>query len=276
MNDSGEKSTAKKASEKAANAAVNVAGAPKTAEKTAQKATEASEKFQQMSEKLQQAKMGKSAEAAAKAGEAATKVAAGATKVANIATIILGIIGKLLLILLIFIVIVGLVTFLISGIGLIFNGLKQVFHKVGNYFTSVKAGEETIVEKDRMEEVMNYLVGMNYDLYGYGFVEDVPNNFAYNLNENKKTDNDGNELDTESSASTVTIDEYNYKTAMNDDSKPNPYRYLMAYIVSDNYASLIKTNNINFRKAFNSWSSFWGGLFVDKNEWRFWLDFSLL
>lgn len=256
------------AANKTSNAVNKVTSAPQTAEKVAENAAKISKKLQETNH--------------VRAAQAATKVASGATKIASVATKVVTILSGILVAIVILIIIIGLVTFLISGLGLIFNGIKQISHQIGNYLTSVTEGSEYIIEQDQMQDVMNYLVGMNYDLYGYGFVEEMPG-FSYELNEHKQTDEKGNELDTESSAGTVTIDEQNYKTAINSESeanlwdlmignsqkitKPNPYRYLMAYLVSDNYASLIKTNNINFRTAFSSWSKFFTGAFVDANEW---------
>lgn len=254
------KDKAKQGADKAKSAVNNLASLPGKAEAFAENATKVANTARKAHH--------------VKTAAAATKAATTATKVAAISSSIVSVLWPIVLIILILFITIGLIVFLLSGMGFIFKGIQDISNRIGNYFTSITKGAEYVIQPSEMEDTMNFLVGLDYDLYGYGFVEEMPG-FSYELNENKQTDENGNELDTESGRATVTLNSEtfpwtgNYEKAITTKDYPNPYRYLTAYMVSDNYGNLIKNYNTNFKAMLSSdrpWMVFFGED-VDSAKW---------
>lgn len=51
------------------------------------------------------------------------------------------------------------------------------------------------------------------------------------------------------------------------DKDDDTYKYLTAYLISDNYAKCIKNSNKNFKQAMSSFGNFFKGIFQDENLW---------
>lgn len=83
-------------------------------------------------------------------------------------------------------------------------------------------GDEQKVDSDAIIDTANYLEEMGYDLYGYGFT--------------RKDD-------------AITTDGENGTKKLGYDKNSGVYDYLVSYLVSDNYAYIIKNNNENFKAA---------------------------
>lgn len=183
------------------------------------------------------------------------KVAKNAGKVSNVAAKLAPVITVAAIIILIIIFLIGIVTFIITGFGYIMAGLQKTVGGILDCISGTFSGDENNVHKETIVDTLTYIKELGYDLYGYGFVtkEDA---LKEETTEEEVTDDQGNK-------STVSTSNYslNYKT---DDEA---YRYVNSYIVSDNYASLIKNSNKNFKTAFSSFSNFFSGWLDDKTEW---------
>ena len=195
----------------------------------------------------------KSAKAAArsqklkKASEGALKMAAKAQKFAKIAAVLGKIIAIAGIVILILIVVIGILVFLISGWGMILSGFKEIGRKFWDFCRDIISGEETNVKADQIINLMDNIETMGYDLYGYGFVSSI----------NTETNDTGNEVEVYHKGGEL----------IENLEEKNAYRYLTAYLISDNYAYYIKNHNFNFRAMTLDKAHFFGGLFNKKTSW---------
>ena len=118
---------------------------------------------------LNQMRKARSARAAKKAGNAA-KAASKSSRLSGIATKLMGLLKYFAIIIIAIILVIGISTFILAGLGLIWGGISNVIEGIADWWQSIKSGEESIVKYDTIQDTMNYLYSMDYDLYGYGFV----------------------------------------------------------------------------------------------------------
>ncbi len=186
----------------------------------------------------QGAKAVKTAERAAKNAKRAErlgKISTQAAKVGKIAAKLGKILIKIGWILLIIIAIIGLLVFIITGLGLIMSGLKDIARAFGDKLVAFVYGSENIVHDDEILDTLSYLEEMDYDLYGYGF-STVPDPLTEEQDENGEI----------KKKLTYPSDEWHWTffSAMNAAIKhTNAYKYIRAYLISDNYAYILKHQN---------------------------------
>lgn len=182
-----------------------------------------------------------------KASENALKMAAKAQKFAKIAAVLGKIIAIAGIVILVLIIIIGLLVFLISGWGMILSGFKEIGRKFWDFCREIIAGAETTVKDDQIINLIDNIETMGYDLYGYGFVSSI----------NTETDDTGNEVEVYHKGGEL----------IENLEEKNAYRYLTAYLISDNYAYYIKNHNFNFRAMTLDKAHFFGGIFNKKTSW---------
>ena len=195
------------------------------------------------------------------------------TGISGLSAIAVKLIAGLAVILVLILLAVGIAMFIISGMGLIWGGVSDVVEGVADWWKSITNGAETIVKYDTIQDTMNYLYSMDYDLYGYGFVtrpdESMDGASGWIITPNNNPNANSNATDEErSSQGSIYIASDNdaereakYKRLINEgDAMNNTFRYLQVYAISDNYANLIKNSNKNFAKAGIVGSGFFKGL----------------
>lgn len=209
--------------------------------------------------KLQEARTAQNAKVATNAAKAASSSGAGASGIAAAAVEVIAIIVVIIVIILIA---VGIATFILAGMGLIWGGISEVVEGVADWWKSITDGEETIVKYDTIEDTMNYLHSMDYDLYGYGFVtrpdesDNMDTASGWKITPNNNPNENPDATDEErSSQGSISVSEDKYKELSKGDSMDNTFRYLQVYAISDNYSKLIKNNNKNFGTAVSSWKN---------------------
>lgn len=225
-------------------------------------------------------KMAKNSRAAqnAKTAQNAAKAASNAGKAASMAGKLVTFLWWVAFIIVVIIMVIGIVTFVLSGLGLIWGGISSVVEHVADWWTSITQGAEYIVHPDDVENVMNYLHNMDYDLYGYGFVTNPADSGNGWTIDGANSSNDK----LEEVSGSVKINEGNYKTRTkgeenSSDPTYNTFRYLQTYMVADNYSSLLKNGNKNASAAISGGNNdetflrgvkdFFKGLVADDIEW---------
>ena len=243
------------------NAADNTKNASEALSKGAQKATEfASKNTGRKAEKASKAaeRLSKTSQQLQKASKTLSKGAQAAAKLTKL--LIKG--GIILLIIL---AVIGLIVFIIAGLGLILAGLKQIATSFLETFTNFANGTENNIRSEEILEVADYLEEMGYDLFGYGFTK-LPN--AVRTIESEETgtsetpeNDDLDDIDAESI--NTTEKELVYTT----DETAYAYDYITTYLISDNYAYMIKNSNKNWKNSItSSIGSFFKG-FIDNTAW---------
>lgn len=173
-------------------------------------------------------KMQKYQKKAAKAGKMAGKIAKLGKIIAILGEVILAVI-----------IIIGLLVFILTGMGYILGGLESFGANMLDIIENLTEGAENNVESDEIAKALSEIQEMDYDLYTYGFVRE----------EDALTETeDGIQL------------AYNSETTSDTGDHPGVYDYITAYLVSDNYAYILKNSNENFMEAFKSKDSFLNGL----------------
>ncbi len=235
-----------RAAQQTLNRGANIA--TKSAEKSAEKAVQASGK--------KAAKLTAKAAQKTKMAGNLTKAAAKAGKVAQVAAKLAKIMATVGIFILIFIAIVGLLVFLLTGLGLIMAGLQKVAQAFWDFCVNLTVGQENNIHADEIRDTLSYLEEMGYDVYGYGFVTKQD---AYIVKKTKEEDQYGNEYVKDKQKELNT----SYFAASNDST----FKYITAYLISDNYAQTVKNSNVSFKTWFggagqaikNMWSSVFGG-----------------
>lgn len=230
---------------KVANGAQNVENAAKGVSKLANQSSKKLTQKAAQQAGQQSAKTMAKATSRKKMSETAAKVATKAGKVAKVAAKLAKIMSTVGVIIIILIAIIGILVFIITGFGFIIGGLKEIGAKLWKELNSWIVGEENIVEDSTIIDTLSYLEEMDYDLYGYGFVR------KDNALVEEKNDEDDDEEDDETEVS---------KKKLAYDTDSGVYDYITAYLISDNYAYIIKNDNESFRQAFSSPGNFLSGL----------------
>ncbi len=230
-----------------------------TGTKVGSKASVKAKQLEKKSEKLK-----KAAEKTKKVKEKAEKFAKIAAKIGKFITLA----GVFLLVIMI---IIGLIVFLIAGWGLLMSGFKELAQKFFDTCFNLLNGEEQNVKDDEIIGLMDNIESMGYDLYGYGFVLAKSENYKddngdylfYTGGEPKENEEEEEGQEGEQEEEKI---EETPKELIDELQDRNAYRNLVSYLISDNYAYLIKNNNFNFRSVITSGSSFLSGVF-DQTAW---------
>lgn len=222
--------------------------AQKKAENVSKGAQKASDALKKSSEKYAKnaAKQGgkKAVKTAAKSTQRAKQtkkmasVAKNAQKIASLIAKLGPIIATVGLIILIIIIIIGLLVFIITGLGLIMSGLQSIVTAFGDGLLSFVYGEQYVVHDDEILDTLQYLQEMDYDLYGYGFSalpDPIKETTDPNTNETKKELGypSPGVLDVSWAWDKIEQQKLNHKA----------YRYILAYLISDNYSSILQHQN---------------------------------
>lgn len=231
---------------KVANGAQNVENAAKGVSKLANQSSEKLTQKAAQQAGQQSAKTMAKATSRKKMSETAAKVATKAGKVAKVAAKLAKIMSTVGIIIIILIAIIGILVFIITGFGFIIGGIQQIIDGIGDWWTGWTQGAEQIVKEEEIVKTLSYLEEMQYDLFGYGFITDE----KAALKTKEEKDDDGNVTSTKKSLGI-------------DDANDPAYNYIRTYLVSDNYAGIIKNSNKNLKEMFSSWGNFvsgcWGG-----------------
>lgn len=274
-NENEQEQSRKRRGSKKTNVAQRLQNGSKTADKLSQKASSGSKKLADFASKNsggQKAKMAAKAsknlsKTAGRLAKASSKLAKGA-KVAAKLTKFIATVGWIILLVLI---IIGLIIFILTGLGLILGGLKEIAESLYQACLDLVNGQEQNVGEQEIIDTANYLEEMGYDLYGYGFTTKP---HAIKETKEKKTTNTTTTTTEPTDEDEVSYDyvenevdeDYETKKELAYEDK-DVYRYLTEYLVSDNYAYIIKNNNKNFRKAFTSAGTFFSGIFCSNQSY---------
>lgn len=244
---------------KVANGAKNVEntakGVSKLAEQSSKKATE---KAAQQTGKKATKSAAKSA-SRKKMSQTAAKVATKAGKVAKVAAKLAKIMSTVGIIIIILIAIIGILVFIITGFGFIIQGLKNI---AASFWTAIdtwfEGGENAEMSEQDIVDVASYLEEMDYDLFGYGFVtkdnaitsaeDNAEKELRKELGDKKYEDlvKKADEGD-EEAQKTINDKKGSTKASLNGGKDAEAFKYLKAYLVSDNYAYFTKNENTNLR-----------------------------
>lgn len=267
-----------RSSGKSWNKAKNVENTANRISKNAGKASEAlGKRAEKQATKAAMQSGAKAAQTGARAAKTAqhaqklAQVASKASKVAETAAKLGKIIATVGWVLLIIFIIIGLIVFIIAGLGMIIAGLQEIAGKFLDFLSTKWDGSENNIKPEEIADVAQYLEEMGYDLFGYGFVtkEDAITNvdtvaeerLIEELGEDgyedlQKKANNGDE----EAAETIADKKEEVKDKQGgrervlkyELSEDDPYKYLKAYLVSDNYAYLVKNHNQNLMTAWDN------------------------
>lgn len=210
----------------------------KGASKVSEKMAKSAEKHTQKAAVQSGAKATKSATMAAKRTKQAqkmAKVAKGAQKVAGIVAKLGPIIAVIGMIIVIIISVIGVLVFIIAGLGLIMSGLKSISQAFGDGLVKLIAGEEENVHDDEILDTLEYLQQMDYDLYGYGF-STVQNPII------EEQQGDGTvKKELAYPSRRLQWDVFKANEAAREHN--HAYKYIKAYLISDNYTKILRHQN---------------------------------
>ena len=137
-----------------------------------------------------------------------------------------------LIVIVIIIIVIGILGFFVTTPQFLWNRLKEIGTDLWTGFKGYVVGmDETLVNKDDVIYVAQYLYDMGYDLVGMGFAEDVKIAGIKDM--------DGNE---------VPIDNEHPKDTIKEIDAP----FLRAYLVAENRTYLINNYTFNLKDFFNS------------------------
>ncbi len=230
-----------------------LANTKRKADNLSKGASKASEVMAKSAEKRAQKAMTQSGAKAAKSMTIASKRAKQAEKLSKVAknaqkvSALIGKLGPIIatvgMIVLLIISIIGILVFILAGLGLILSGLESIATAFGDKLFALVSGSQNIVHDEEIVDTLKYLQEMDYDLYGYGFSR-LPNP----LEEEK--DEEGNVTKT-----TLTYKSPGFFTntfqAIDMTMEHNKaYRNIIAYLISDNYATILQHKNITIGDFF--------------------------
>ena len=150
------------------------------------------------------------------------------------------------------IILVGIIMFFATMPGMVMEKLKQIFKDLGNYFAIFFGADTTKqIEPEQINETLDYLEDMGYDLKGYGFLTDY-------YTDKDSEDDIKSEL-SDNDKENYTLDS-NIGVVRGGKGGPKEGKILLAksdfiftYITSDNYVYTLKNSNIATQNAAKSW-----------------------
>ena len=181
----------------------------------------------------------------AKQAQKMAKVAQNAQKVASLIAKLGPIIATVGLVVLLVIAIIGLLVFIITGLGLIMSGLQSIVTAFGDGLIAFVYGNQYVVHDDEVLDTLKYLQEMDYDLYGYGF-STLPDPIK------ETEDPDTGEVKKELGYPSPGIFDPNWawEIAKQQEINHKAYRYILAYLISDNYSSILQHQNKTLKEIF--------------------------
>ncbi len=149
-------------------------------------------------------------------------------------------------IIVIIIVLIGIIMFFATMPGMVMEKLKQIFKELGNYLAAFFGADTTKqIEPEQINETLDYLEDMGYDLKGYGFLTDYYKS---------KDDDRAKKTLSEDELKAAKLDK---KTGVIRDGKNKiilaESDFIFTYITSDNYVYTLKNSNIATQNGAKSW-----------------------
>ena len=162
-------------------------------------------------------------------------------------------IGMALIIIIIIILLIGIIVFLVTMPGMVMEKLKAMFQELGSKVAAFFGGDTTtFIEEEEVNEILDYLQNMGYDLKGYGFLTEF------------MTDSDMQTYSSEKNVdlSKLEVDNGVVRNTEEDKIVMAESQFIYTYIMSDNYVYTVKNYNIINDSANQDgfWTKIWGGI----------------